>query len=97
MLRFVFFALFIASAVTAHTPVLDMNSKNVSAPYEIDDAEHSKAIYSELDGDPDFYKLDEEQPFDFYVGITAAKFEGCALKSQFSFEFYDHSMRLLDK
>ena len=36
--------------------VLDMNVKNESAPYLIDDAEHSKAIYSELDGDPDFYR-----------------------------------------
>ena len=97
MLRVIFFALFIASAVTAHTAILDMNSKNVSAPYEIDDAEHSKAIYSELDGDPDFYKLVEEQPFDFYVGITAAKIEGFALKSQFSFDVYDSSMKLLDK
>ena len=96
MLRFVFL-LFIASAVTAHTPVLDMNAKNESAPYLIDDAEHSKAIYSELDGDPDFYKLDEEQPFDFYVGITTAKMEGCTLKSKFSFDVYDSSMRLLDK
>jgi hypothetical protein len=97
MLRVVFCALFIASAVTAHTPVLDMNSKSVSAPYVIDDAEHSKAIFSALDGDPDFYKLVEGQPFDFYVGITAAKIEGCALKSQFSFDVYDSSMKLLDK
>ena len=30
------FALFIANAVTAHTPVLDMKTKSVSAPYEIE-------------------------------------------------------------
>jgi len=86
----------IATATAAHVPILAIEGKTVDAPYTIEDAEHSKAIYSILDGDADFYRIDESKPFDFYVGLTAAKLEGCALPQTFSFEIFDSDMTLID-
>lgn len=80
----------------AHVPVLDTDAKTREAPYLIDDAEHSKAIYAILDGDADYYKIEEEQPFDFYVGITAAKLEGCDLQQTFSFEVLNENFEVID-
>lgn len=72
----------------AHAPVLDDGqfAKTKTAPFLIDDPEHSKAIYSELSGAPHFYRLDSDKPFNFYLGITAPKIEGCTLGETFSFE-----------
>ena len=74
-----------AQQVAAHAPVLSAEAKTADAPFLIDNAEHSKAIYAILDGDADFYKIDEDQPFDFYVGLTAAKVGDCPLPQTFNF------------
>jgi len=86
----------IATATAAHVPILAIEGKTVDAPYIIEDAEHSTAIYSILDGDADYYKIDESKPFDFYVGLTAGKLEGCGLQQTFSFEIFDSEMTLID-
>lgn len=96
MIRYAFALTFAASAAAAHVPVLDTDPKTAEAPYLIDDAEHSKAIYAILDGDADYYRIEEDAPFDFYVGITAAKLEGCDLQRTFSFEVLNADMEVID-
>jgi len=74
----------------AHKPVLNEKSTYpAEAPYEIEDPELSKAIYSTLTGDPHYYRIQSEIDFDFYAGILAAKIGECALDSKFSFEVLD--------
>jgi hypothetical protein len=86
----------LAVPAVAHVPVIDTASKTVEAPYLIDDAEHSKAIYAILDGDADYYRIDEATPFDFYVGLTAPKLEACDLQATFSFEVLNAEMEIID-
>ena len=90
----------IFSQVYAHKPVLNDNSTYpADAPYEIEEPEISKAIYSTLIGDPHFYRIQSEVDFDFYAGILAAKIGECPLNSKFSFEVLDsdfHKIYLAD-
>jgi len=81
----------------AHVPVFDIDAKTIQAPFVIEDAQHSKAIYAKLDGDADIYKIQEAEPFDFYVGITVPKPEGCARQSGFSFDVLDADMKVIDQ
>ena len=96
----ILFLLGIFSQVYAHKPVLNDNSTYpADAPYEIEDPEISKAIYSTLIGDPHFYRIQSEVDFDFYAGILAAKIDNCPLNSKFSFEVLDsefHKIYLAD-
>ena len=46
-------------------------------PFHIENPEHSKAIFSELNGSAEYYKMTSPTPFKFYVGITAPKLETC--------------------
>ncbi|MFQ3304374.1 MAG: hypothetical protein ACI9MK_001330, partial [Oceanospirillaceae bacterium] len=74
----------------AHKPVLNESSTYpADAPYEIEEPEISKAIYSTLTGDPHYYRIQSAIDFDFYAGILAAKIGECALESKFSFEVLD--------
>ena len=69
------------------------------APYEIEEPEISKAIYSTLTGDPHYYRIQSDIDFDFYAGILAAKIGECALDRKFSFEVLDsefHSINVAD-
>ena len=90
----------IFSQVYAHKPVFNENSTYpADAPYEIEDPEITKAIYSTLIGDPHFYRIQSEVDFDFYAGILAAKIGECPLNSKFSFEVLDsdfHKIYLAD-
>ena len=96
-MRFLPFALVLAATpAMAHLPVLDTTDKTAQAPFVIEDAEHSKAIYAVLNGDADYYKIEESEPFDFYVGITQAKVDGCALDSSFSFDVLNADMAVID-
>ena len=68
----------------AHKPVLNENSTYpADAPYEIEEPEISKAIYSTLTGDPHYYRIQSEIDFDFYAGILDAKVGECALEQTF--------------
>ena len=80
IITFLFCSIFITHAF-AHKPVLNENSTYpADAPYEIEEPEISKAIYSTLTGDPHFYRIQSETDFDFYAGILAAKVGECAFE-----------------
>ena len=81
----------------AHKPVLNENSTYpADAPYEIEEPEISKAIYSTLTGDPHYYRILSDVDFDFYAGILAAKIGECALERKFSFEVLDSEFHNID-
>ena len=80
----------------AHKPVLNESSSYPpDAPYEVEEPEISKAIYSTLTGDPHFYRIQSETDFNFYAGILAAKIGDCALEEKFSFEVLDSDFHVL--
>jgi hypothetical protein len=85
-------------ALWAHSPVLnDANAAMTkSAPFLIDEPEHSKAIYSELSGAPHYYRLDSDVAFNFYVGITASKLDDCDQSDTFSFDVLDANFKRID-
>lgn len=75
----------------AHAPVIVEGDLSESAPFLIDDPEHSKALYGQLDGAPDYYRWTADEVFDFYVGITAPRVEGCPIAATFSAEVTDEA------
>jgi len=92
-----FLLLLLLTHAYAHKPVLNKNSAYPpDAPYEIEDPEISKAIYSTLSGNPHYYRIQSEVNFDFYAGILAAKIGKCALESKFSFEVLDSEFHRID-
>ena len=96
-LRILLLVFVIPSTALAHVPILNTQPKVIEKPYPIDDAEHSKAIYAILDGDADYYRIQEAKPFKFYVGITAAKLNGCNLRETFSYAVLDSNMNIIDR
>ncbi len=73
--------------LSAHQPAL--NEENTNSPsnaYLIEKPEISKAIYGTLEGDVHFYKIKSEIDFNFYVGITTPKIDGCDRFDKFSIE-----------
>ena len=81
----------------AHKPVLNESSTYPpDAPYEVEEPEISKAIYSTLSGDPHYYRIQSAVDFDFYAGILAAKIGECALDTRFSFEVLDSDFHRID-
>ena len=92
-----FLLLLLFTNVFAHKPVLNENSAYPpDAPYEIENPEISKAIYSTLSGTPHYYRIQSNVSFDFYAGILAAKIGECALESKFSFEVLDSEFHRID-
>ncbi|MDP7149512.1 MAG: hypothetical protein QGI08_09320 [Paracoccaceae bacterium] len=89
----------LASAASAHAPVINDGLSNTTAdsPYEISKPEHSKAIYSELTGAPQYYRISSDVPFRFYAGLTAPKLEGCALQQTFDLDVLDSTMARIDR
>ncbi len=97
ILTTILFCIFATTSV-AHAPVV--NDKNlaysIDAPFEIDDPEHSLAIFSELQGAPQYFRISADEPFRFYVGITQAKLETCPMQRSFSFDILDENMKKID-
>ena len=94
-LTLILFLIFCTQA-HAHKPVFNENSSYPpDAPYEIEDPEISKAIYSTLSGDAHFYRIESDKDFNFYAGILAAKIGECALEEKFSFEVLDSEFHLI--
>ena len=92
-----FLLLLLFTHAYAHKPVLNKNSTYPpDAPYEIENPEISKAIYSTLSGNPHYYRIQSDVNFDFYAGILAAKIGECALESKFSFEVLDSEFHRID-
>ena len=83
-------ALSLATAAPAHAPVVNDKEAaySLEQPYVVDDPEHSKAIFSELQGAPQFYRITSDAPFRFYAGIMQAKLDGCEMTRTFSFDVY---------
>ena len=86
----------IALPAAAHAPLLDTSAKTATAPLVLDQPEHSKVIFSELTGAPQHYQITSDRAFDFYVGVTAPKLEGCGLPETFSFDVMDAAGKLID-
>ena len=92
-----FLLLLLFTHAYAHKPVLNKNSTYPpDAPYEIENPEISKAIYSTLSGNPHYYRIQSDVNFDFYAGILAAKIGECSLESKFSFEVLDSEFHRID-
>ena len=73
--------------LSAHQPAL--NEENTNSPsnaYLIEKPEISKAIYGTLEGDVHYYNIKSEIDFNFYVGITTPKIDGCDTFDKFSIE-----------
>ena len=71
--------------LSAHQPAL--NEENTNSPlnsYLIEKPEISKAIYGTLEGDAHYYTIKSETNFNFYVGITTPKIDGCDTFDKFS-------------
>ena len=65
------------SAVSAHQPRLE-TATNVSFnnPIIIENPEISQAFYSTLHGSPDYYKINSNVPFKFYLGLLVPQSPG---------------------
>lgn len=88
------FLILLSLPAWAHQPVVaERASYPAEAPYAIAEPEISKAIFGELNGEPQYYRIVSETPFRFYAGITAPRIEGCPLETWFSFEVLDGDFR----
>ena len=71
--------------LSAHQPALnEENTNSPSKAYLIEKPEVSKAIYGTLEGDAHYYSIKSEIDFNFYVGITTPKIDGCNAFDKFS-------------
>jgi hypothetical protein len=71
--------------LSAHQPALnEQNTNSPSKAYLIEKPEISKAIYGTLEGDAHYYSIRSEIDFNFYVGITTPKIDGCNTFHKFS-------------
>ena len=71
--------------LSAHQPALnEENTNSPSKAYLIEKPEISKAIYGTLEGDAHYYSIKSEIDFNFYVGITTPKIDGCDTFDKFS-------------
>ncbi len=92
-----FLLLLLFTHIYAHKPLLNEGSTYPpDSPYEIEDPEISKAIYSTLSGNSHYYRIQSDVNFDFYAGILAAKIGECALENKFSFEVLDSEFHRID-
>ena len=69
-------------SVDAHQPVLNTENRTVKSPYIIEEPEICKAIFSELMGEPHYYRIDSDSRFKFYVGITVPKIDNCPISKK---------------
>ena len=71
--------------LSAHQPALnEENTNSPSKAYLIEKPEISKAIYGTLEGDVHYYSIKSGIDFNFYVGITTPKIDGCNTFDKFS-------------
>jgi len=89
----------LSSKLHAHTPVINDGSApmTIEYPFEIEEPEHSKAIFSELTGRPHYYKINSQESFKFYAGLTAPKPDDCALKQTFDLRILDDNSKEIDR
>jgi hypothetical protein len=87
------------SELHAHVPVINDGSTpmTIESPFEIEEPEHSKAIFSELTGRPHYYKINSQEDFKFYAGLTAPKLDDCDLKQTFDLRVLDGDSKKIDR
>ena len=98
-LRVIFWLIILLpSIVTAHSPIINSKKYEMTKanPFHIENPEHSKAIFSELNGSAEYYKMTSSIPFKFYVGITTPKLETCEQLNYFSFDILDSDFQEID-
>ena len=63
-----FIMLIFPSIILAHSPIITKTNQIMtkSNPFVISKPEHSKAIFSELNGSEDYYKFESAIPFKFH-------------------------------
>lgn len=84
--------------VPAHQPVLvDKGQNSLERPYIIKQPVISKALFSTLNGTPHYYQLSSDTPFNFYMGITVPKIEGCEDFRKFSVSVLDENQQVLQE
>ncbi|MDD5430891.1 MAG: hypothetical protein PHP03_01560 [Candidatus Pacebacteria bacterium] len=66
-----FIFIFVWRSVSAHQPRIVFDSKEV---IEVKNPEISQAFYGNLNGKPDYYSINADKDFNFYVGILVPKF-----------------------
>ena len=88
-----------STMVNAHAPVINdgSNEMTIENPFEIENPEHSKAVFAELTGKPHYYRITSEAEFKFYAGLTAPKLDGCDLKQTFNLRVLDGNLNQIDK
>ena len=99
VLRIIFWLIILLpSIVMAHSPIINSKKYEMTKvdPFPIKNPEHSKAIFSELNGSAEFYKIISSTPFRFYVGVTVPKLETCKQLNYFSFDILDSSFQKID-
>ncbi len=81
--------LLFATSVAAHSPVLNdaRHELTLEDPYPVTHPENSQAFYFELVRKPQWFRIESDRNFRFYVGILQPKIDGCA-RVNFSFEVY---------
>ena len=84
----------IAPAI-AHQPVVNSEASSISAPFEVTEPEVSKAIFAQLKGEAQYYRITSDVPFRFYAGITVPKIDGCPLDRRFSVDVLDKDLKLI--
>jgi hypothetical protein len=79
------FILFLSiCAVSAHQPRLEIGvNSSMSNPIVIQNPEISQAFYGKLDGQPDYYQITSDKPFNLFVNILVPQSPG--ISSDFVF------------
>ena len=90
--------LLLCSTIKAHQPVLNSDSDNTKdSPFIVEKPEISKAIFSELKGNSQYFKIESDTSFKFYAGITTPKINGCLLFKKFSFDVLDSNFNVIER
>ncbi len=89
--------LYVFPSIQAHQPILGIDYENTKeSPFIIENPEISKAIFSELKGNSHYFKIESDSIFNFYVGITAPRINGCPILKKFSFDILDENFDVIE-
>ncbi|MDP6587289.1 MAG: hypothetical protein QF535_21760 [Anaerolineales bacterium] len=80
----------------AHQPIFAIDGiHSRDQPFEIEQPEVSKAIYSELTGEPHFYRITSNKRFNFYAGLTKPKLDNCPVGYTFSLDVLAENFNII--
>jgi hypothetical protein len=67
-------------AVSAHQPRLELGvNSSMSNPIIVQNPEISQSFYGNLNGQPDYYKITSDKPFNLFVNILVPQSPGIAV------------------